>query len=121
MIMKSALDYQPIDIFIKIENTLFNVHKYQLAKSEVFSEMFKLPKPKGGEPEEGSSPECPIVICGTTSSDFAALLKVLYARYDLFLDSVHVSIIMQDLLFFIATSQVINPLLTLLLLFPHSA
>ncbi|KAH7338064.1 hypothetical protein B0J17DRAFT_660626, partial [Rhizoctonia solani] len=66
-------------IAIQIENTLFNVHKYQLAKSEVFSEMFKMPKPKGDKSQQGSSPEHPIVIHGATASDFAALLKVLYA------------------------------------------
>lgn len=66
---------------MKIENTLFNVHKYQLVKSEVFSDMFKLPKSESGEPEEGSSPEHPIVIHGAAASDFAALLKVLYASH----------------------------------------
>ncbi|KAH7338055.1 hypothetical protein B0J17DRAFT_628618 [Rhizoctonia solani] len=66
-------------IAIQIENTLFNVHKYQLTKSEVFSDMFKMPKPEGDEPEEGSSLEHPIVIEGVVASDFAALLRVLYA------------------------------------------
>ncbi|EUC54200.1 BTB/POZ domain protein [Rhizoctonia solani AG-3 Rhs1AP] len=66
-------------VAIQIENTLFNVHKYQLVKSEVFSDMFKMPKPQGDEPEEGSSPEHPITIEGVAASDFAALLKVLYA------------------------------------------
>ncbi|CAE6470321.1 hypothetical protein ACGC1H_005947 [Rhizoctonia solani] len=66
-------------VAIQIENTLFNVHKYQLIKSEVFSDMFKIPKPQGDEPEEGSSPEHPITIDGVAASDFAALLKVLYA------------------------------------------
>ncbi|CAE6469473.1 unnamed protein product [Rhizoctonia solani] len=81
IIMKSMLNYKPTVIFDKIENTLFNVHKYQLSKSEAFSDMFKLRKPEGDEPEEGSSPEHPIVIHGTTSSDFTALLKVLYASH----------------------------------------
>ncbi|KAG8742103.1 hypothetical protein FRC11_014508, partial [Ceratobasidium sp. 423] len=58
------------------DNTLIAV---QLAKSEFFSEIFKLPKPEDGEPEAGSSPEHPIVIQGATASDFAALLRVLYA------------------------------------------
>ncbi|CAE6488026.1 unnamed protein product [Rhizoctonia solani] len=66
-------------VALQIENTLFNVHKYQLTKSEVFSDMFKLPKSRGDEPEEGSSSEHPIVIEGVAASDFAALLKVLYA------------------------------------------
>ncbi|CAE7125061.1 unnamed protein product [Rhizoctonia solani] len=66
-------------IAIQIGKTLFNVHKYQLAKSEVFSDMFKLPKPEGDEPEEGLSPEHPIKLEGVSGSDFAALLRVLYA------------------------------------------
>ncbi|EUC54321.1 BTB domain protein, partial [Rhizoctonia solani AG-3 Rhs1AP] len=43
--------------------------------------MFQLPKPEGDEPEEGSSPKHPIVIEGVSTSDFAALLKVLYASH----------------------------------------
>ncbi|KAG8725913.1 hypothetical protein FRC11_001191 [Ceratobasidium sp. 423] len=66
-------------IAIQIEDTLFNVHKYQLAKSEVFSKMFEVPKRENGKPREGSSPEYPIVIHGASASDFAALLRVLYA------------------------------------------
>ncbi|KAH7338058.1 hypothetical protein B0J17DRAFT_572054 [Rhizoctonia solani] len=38
-----------------------------------------MPKPEGDEPEEGSSPEHPIVIEGVAASDFTALLRVLYA------------------------------------------
>ncbi|CAE7125079.1 unnamed protein product [Rhizoctonia solani] len=68
-------------VAIQIENTLFNIHKYQLTKSDVFSEIFKMPKPEGDEPEEGASPEHPIVIQGAAASDFAALLKVLYASH----------------------------------------
>ncbi|KEP48471.1 BTB/POZ domain protein [Rhizoctonia solani 123E] len=64
-------------IAIQIEDTLFNVHKYQLIKSEVFSDMFKLPRGEG-ELGEGFSPEHPIVMEGVTASDFEALLKVLY-------------------------------------------
>ncbi|EUC54195.1 BTB/POZ domain protein [Rhizoctonia solani AG-3 Rhs1AP] len=68
-------------VAIQIGKTLFNVHKYQLAKSEVFSDMFKIPKPEGGEPEEGSSPEHPIKLEGVSALDFAALLRVLYASH----------------------------------------
>ncbi|KAJ1305378.1 hypothetical protein OPQ81_000393 [Rhizoctonia solani] len=68
-------------VAIQIDNVLFNVHKYQLAKSGVFSDMFKLPKPTDGEPEEGSSPKHPIVIEGVAASDFTALLRVLYASH----------------------------------------
>ncbi|KAG8734974.1 hypothetical protein FRC11_003533, partial [Ceratobasidium sp. 423] len=63
-----------------IENTLFNVHKYQLLESETFSDMFKVPKVEDGKPEEGSSPEHPIKMEGVKASDFTALLEVLYAR-----------------------------------------
>ncbi|KAG8739299.1 hypothetical protein FRC11_000775, partial [Ceratobasidium sp. 423] len=66
-------------VAIQVENTLFNVHKYQLTKSEVFSDMFKTPKVEDNEPEAGSSPEHPIIIKDIAASDFAALLKVLYA------------------------------------------
>ncbi|CAE6421775.1 unnamed protein product [Rhizoctonia solani] len=71
--------FDNILVAIQIEDTLFNVHKYQLAKSEVFSDMFKMPKPKGDQPEEGSSPENPIIIEGVAASEFATLLTVLYA------------------------------------------
>ncbi|CAE6524008.1 unnamed protein product [Rhizoctonia solani] len=66
-------------VAIQIEDTLFNVHKYQLAKSEIFSDMFKIPKPEGNEPVEGSSPQHPIKLESVTASDFAVLLRVLYA------------------------------------------
>ncbi|KAJ1305367.1 hypothetical protein OPQ81_000382 [Rhizoctonia solani] len=67
-------------VAIQVEDTLFNVHKYQLLKSKTFSEMLKVPKAKEGEVEEGSSPEHPIIMEGVKASDFVALLKVLYAR-----------------------------------------
>ncbi|KAH7338050.1 hypothetical protein B0J17DRAFT_660579 [Rhizoctonia solani] len=66
-------------ITIQIGRTLFKVHKYQLAKSEVFSDMFKTPRHKNNGPEEGSSAEYPIKLEGVAASDFAALLRVLYA------------------------------------------
>ncbi|EUC54193.1 BTB/POZ domain protein [Rhizoctonia solani AG-3 Rhs1AP] len=69
----------PTNTPMEIEDTLFNVHKYQLVKSEVFSDMFKMPKAEGSGPEEGASPEHPIVLKGVAASDFAALLTVLYA------------------------------------------
>ncbi|KAH7338059.1 hypothetical protein B0J17DRAFT_660610 [Rhizoctonia solani] len=67
-------------IAIQIGKTLFNVHKYQLAKSEVFSDRFKRPK-QGDGPEEGLSPEQPIKLKGVSASEFAALLRVLYASH----------------------------------------
>ncbi|EUC67651.1 BTB domain protein, partial [Rhizoctonia solani AG-3 Rhs1AP] len=42
--------------------------------------MFKLPKAEEDGPEEGSSPEHPIVMKGVAASDFAALLTFLYAN-----------------------------------------
>ncbi|KAL5633910.1 hypothetical protein ACGC1H_005935 [Rhizoctonia solani] len=71
--------FDNILVAIQIEDTLFNVHKYQLTKSEVFSDMFKMPRPEGNGIEEGSSPEHPIIINGVAASDFTALLTVLYA------------------------------------------
>ncbi|KAG8723073.1 hypothetical protein FRC11_002565, partial [Ceratobasidium sp. 423] len=68
-------------VAIQVENTIFNVHKYQLLKSETFSDMFKVPKAKDGEPEEGSSLEHPIKMEGVKASDFEALLEVLYASH----------------------------------------
>ncbi|KDN37618.1 hypothetical protein RSAG8_10023, partial [Rhizoctonia solani AG-8 WAC10335] len=68
-------------VAIQIEKTLFNVHKYQLIKSEVFSDMFKTSKAEDDEPEPGSSPEHPLVIKGVAASDFAALLQVLYESH----------------------------------------
>ncbi|EUC54266.1 BTB/POZ domain protein [Rhizoctonia solani AG-3 Rhs1AP] len=65
-------------VSIQVEDTLFNVHKYQLLKSETFSDMFKIPNVGGGEPE-GSSPEHPIIMEGVKAEDFVALLKMLYA------------------------------------------
>ncbi|KAF8600049.1 hypothetical protein BDV93DRAFT_410939, partial [Ceratobasidium sp. AG-I] len=62
-----------------IEDTLFNVHKYQLLKSQTFSKMFSAAEAAGDDLEEGSSPENPIVVPDVGVSDFEALLKVLYA------------------------------------------
>ncbi|CAE6497983.1 unnamed protein product [Rhizoctonia solani] len=67
-------------VAIQVEQTLFNVHKYQLAKSKVFSDMFEMAKSEGNLPEEGSSPENPIKLEGVSVSDFAELLRVLYAN-----------------------------------------
>ncbi|CAE6429061.1 unnamed protein product [Rhizoctonia solani] len=75
----SKFFFDNILVAIQVENILFNVHKYQLEKSEVSSDMFMVPKAKGNEPEEGSSPDHPIVMEGIAASDFAALLTVLYA------------------------------------------
>ncbi|QRW14298.1 The BTB (BR-C, ttk and bab)/POZ (Pox virus and Zinc finger) domain [Ceratobasidium sp. AG-Ba] len=63
-------------VVLEVEGTLFNVHKYQLMKSETFSDMFKA---ANQDPEEGATPDKPIVLEGVKSSDFECLLTVLYA------------------------------------------
>ncbi|KAG8703134.1 hypothetical protein FRC08_003056 [Ceratobasidium sp. 394] len=65
-------------VVIMVDDTLFKVHKYQLMKSEVFSDMFKMTRPSSEGPEEGSSPENPIVLSGVAASDFRSLLRMLY-------------------------------------------
>ncbi|KAG9082702.1 hypothetical protein FRC06_004892 [Ceratobasidium sp. 370] len=70
-------------VAIGIEGTLFNVHKYQLMKSTTFSDMFAIAEePKNGDtPQEGSSPDHPIVMEGVSASDFECLMTVLYASH----------------------------------------
>ncbi|QRV93149.1 The BTB (BR-C, ttk and bab)/POZ (Pox virus and Zinc finger) domain [Ceratobasidium sp. AG-Ba] len=63
-------------LVIQVEDTLFNVHKYQLLKSKVFADMFEAAQ---GDPDEGSSPDNPIMLEGVSASDFECLLEVLYA------------------------------------------
>ncbi|EKM51541.1 uncharacterized protein PHACADRAFT_261745 [Phanerochaete carnosa HHB-10118-sp] len=63
---------------LRVQNTLFNVHRTLLAKDgSLFSSMFSLPQ---GEHEiEGISDECPIHLSGETVSEFKNFLWVLYA------------------------------------------
>ncbi|QRV78372.1 The BTB (BR-C, ttk and bab)/POZ (Pox virus and Zinc finger) domain [Ceratobasidium sp. AG-Ba] len=63
-------------VVLEIEDTLFNVHKYQLMKSETFSDMFQA---ANRDPEEGSCREKPIILQGISALDFECLLTVLYA------------------------------------------
>ncbi|KAG8744328.1 hypothetical protein FRC10_010308 [Ceratobasidium sp. 414] len=68
-------------IAIQIEGTLFNVHKYQLVKSTVFSDMFAIAE-ESSDPQkvrEGLSLDHPIVLDNVSASDFECLLTVLYA------------------------------------------
>lgn len=69
-------------IVIQVEDTLFNVHKYQLLKSEAFAHMFKAQEALPSDPasKEGSGPDNPIVL-GVKASDFEALLTLLYATH----------------------------------------
>ncbi|QRV78386.1 The BTB (BR-C, ttk and bab)/POZ (Pox virus and Zinc finger) domain [Ceratobasidium sp. AG-Ba] len=70
-------------IAILIEDTLFNVHKYQLMKSTTFSDMFAIAEASqdASKTQEGLSPECPIVMKGVSASDFECLMRVLYASH----------------------------------------
>ncbi|QRV80361.1 The BTB (BR-C, ttk and bab)/POZ (Pox virus and Zinc finger) domain [Ceratobasidium sp. AG-Ba] len=61
-------------IVLKIENTLFTVHKYQLLKSQFFREILEAPQGN----IEGSPSARPIAIDGVLASDFESLLSVLY-------------------------------------------
>ncbi|CAE7127716.1 unnamed protein product [Rhizoctonia solani] len=73
-------------VVIQIENVQFNVHKYQLLKSETFKDMFKIAEESGAdleEPQEGSSKEHPIMMKGVSAQDFESLLTVLYANNQL--------------------------------------
>ncbi|KAG8684284.1 hypothetical protein FRC11_012328, partial [Ceratobasidium sp. 423] len=67
-----------------IESVQFNVHKYQLLKSETFKDMFRIAEESGGDleqPAEGSSTEKPIKMEGVSAQDFESLLTVLYANH----------------------------------------
>lgn len=65
-------------LVLQVEDTLFNVHKYQLLKSKVFADMFEAAQ---ADPDEGSSPENPIIIEEVLASEFECLLTVLYATH----------------------------------------
>ncbi|KAF7374024.1 BTB domain-containing protein [Mycena sanguinolenta] len=66
------------DSVIRVENTLFKIHKFLLThNSTVFDSMFDLPV--GMDQPEGSSEEFPIVLEGDKAEDFRAVLKYLYA------------------------------------------
>ncbi|KAF8603080.1 hypothetical protein BDV93DRAFT_494048 [Ceratobasidium sp. AG-I] len=69
-------------VAIQVEDTLFNVHKSQLLKSETFSDMFSLSDKGAKDPAttEGSESH-PIKLSGVSASDFENLLTVLYAYH----------------------------------------
>ncbi|ELU42411.1 hypothetical protein AG1IA_03585 [Rhizoctonia solani AG-1 IA] len=71
------------DDTMKLEDTLFSVHKRRLIKSKSFSKWFELQNlsSKPEECNEGLCPENPIVIQGINMSDFEGFLKVLYASH----------------------------------------
>ncbi|KAG8727053.1 hypothetical protein FRC12_022846, partial [Ceratobasidium sp. 428] len=70
-------------IAIEIEDTLFNVHKYQLMKLTTFSDMFAIAEESEDDKatQEGSSLDRPIVMQGVLAADFECLMTVLYASH----------------------------------------
>ncbi|KAG8787477.1 hypothetical protein FRC12_015548 [Ceratobasidium sp. 428] len=60
----------------KVESVLFKIHRSELMKSETFSDMFQM---ANKNPEEGSSPESPIILEGVKALDFECLLIALYS------------------------------------------
>ncbi|KAH7337984.1 hypothetical protein B0J17DRAFT_717666 [Rhizoctonia solani] len=68
-------------VVIQIENVQFNVHKYQLLKSETFRDMFAVVEQSEEECAEGSSTDKPIKMEGVSAHDFECLLTVLYASH----------------------------------------
>ncbi|KAF7364474.1 BTB domain-containing protein [Mycena sanguinolenta] len=66
------------DSIIRVENTLFKIHKAFLShNSPLFATLFDLPVGTGNP--EGSSDALPIFLEGDTADDFRALLKYIYA------------------------------------------
>ncbi|KAJ7193638.1 hypothetical protein GGX14DRAFT_588273 [Mycena pura] len=71
--------YSTGDTVIRIENTLFKVHKLFLTyNSAVFATMFDLPGVIGRA--EGLSDDLPIVLNGETAENFRIIMKYVYAR-----------------------------------------
>ncbi|QRV93164.1 The BTB (BR-C, ttk and bab)/POZ (Pox virus and Zinc finger) domain [Ceratobasidium sp. AG-Ba] len=74
-------------IAIRVENTLFNVHKSQLLKSGTFKDMFSLGKGVAAADDESraisgeGSEDNPIELAGVRSDDFERLLTVLYTYH----------------------------------------
>ncbi|KAJ7475196.1 hypothetical protein B0H11DRAFT_2034482 [Mycena galericulata] len=69
------------DCKIRVENTLFSIHRFLLARdSSVLETMFQLPQ--GTEKPQGLSDEDPIVLVGDTAEQFHALCWALYAMPD---------------------------------------
>ncbi|GJE97124.1 hypothetical protein PsYK624_133350 [Phanerochaete sordida] len=63
---------------LRVQNTLFNVHRTLLAKDgSLFSSMFTLPQ--GDQEAEGTSDNCPVHLTGETVPEFKNFLWVLYA------------------------------------------
>ncbi|KAJ7655374.1 hypothetical protein B0H17DRAFT_1021590 [Mycena rosella] len=71
-------DYYLATVVFQVENSIFNVPRFQFERSsEIFATTFTLPPADGTKPE-GSSPHNPFKLEGISSADFRALLKLLY-------------------------------------------
>ncbi|KAJ7280350.1 hypothetical protein C8J57DRAFT_123943 [Mycena rebaudengoi] len=69
------------DCKIRVENTLFSIHRFLLARdSSAFETMFQLPQ--GTQSPQGSTDVDPIVLTGDTTEEFRALCWALYALPD---------------------------------------
>ncbi|KAF9254425.1 hypothetical protein L218DRAFT_938600 [Marasmius fiardii PR-910] len=65
---------------IRVENTLFKVHRYLLSRDgSAFEGMFSLEHVRPETPREGESDESPIILHGDKPEEFKALLWSLYA------------------------------------------
>ncbi|KAK7690136.1 hypothetical protein QCA50_006785 [Cerrena zonata] len=74
------------DCVIQVENTLFRVHKFVLARdSSAFQDMFSLPMDQSGSCDqsprfhEGTNDKNPIKLFGDTAEDFRIMLSLLYS------------------------------------------
>ncbi|KAF7340759.1 BTB domain-containing protein [Mycena sanguinolenta] len=78
-VLRDKDHYHPTgDSIIRVENTLFKVHKlFLIHNSPVFATMFDLPVRMGSL--EGSSDDWPIVLEGEKAEDLRAVLKYIYA------------------------------------------
>ncbi|KAF7367984.1 BTB domain-containing protein [Mycena sanguinolenta] len=66
------------DSVIRVENTLFKIHKFPLVQSSpVFESMFSLPV--ATNEAEGLFDDRPIILVGDTADDFRAVAKYMYA------------------------------------------
>ncbi|KAL0564034.1 hypothetical protein V5O48_018022 [Marasmius crinis-equi] len=77
------VDIYKVDRLQQVENHLYKVHRSIVRReSVVFESMFSIPPPEAGQ--EGQSDSTPIVLEGTTSREFEALLDYFYRgpRFD---------------------------------------
>ncbi|CAK5283701.1 unnamed protein product [Mycena citricolor] len=74
----AAFYHEDGDLVIRVESTLFNIHRFHLRGSAVFQSMFSLPVGPGQLPD-GLCDEFPLLLEGYTAQDFRAILKWMYS------------------------------------------